>query len=818
MGYSFPQQKLTRKQKAKNNFAWGKNVLDEIDKYNSKGFDGRLDNTRKKINYDIYNGQIDRDDYEYVCKPYGVDGVGELPAELRHYDITTPKLRVLLGEEIKRPFNYKLIATNSEAITEKERERMRMIAEYVKESIMSRVNAMVAQEAEKMQAGTPQESMNPEAQQQMDQQLQQLQQSMTPPEIEEYMKRDYAGAREIQGQQILDYLIRKEKVKEKFSKGWKHALIAGEEIYWTGIVNGEPTMRTVNPLYFDYDKDPDLDYIQDGQWAKYIMRMTPGSVIDTFGEYLTDRQIKDLYSDTGVTGANHIIDETFGEFSYDHSDTFDLDNFGSSGSQASSEYIRVVHCEWRSLRKLGFLKFIDDKGVPQETIVDDTYVKDESKGDIEVKWEWIPEIWEGTKIEGDIYVNIRPKPNQYKDLDNLYSCKLGYIGIAYNNLNSRSVSVIDRIKPYQYMYNIIMYRLEMDLASDKGKKFLADINQIPSDLGMDMQKWMYYFDAMGIAWVNPHEEGNRGKPHSFNQWQAVDLSMAQTVQQKIQLLEYLEMQSGEVAGVTKQREGQMGPREGLGTSQQAIVQSSHITEDLFSTHAGVKKAVLESLIETAKVAWSQDEETSGSKKQSKKIQYVLDDMSVQMLSIDPDVFTNSSYGIFVSDSGKDQETFMVLRQLAQAALQNQRAELSDVIKMFSTQSTAELKTILEKAEESRKAQEQAMQQAQQQSQERMAQAKQEQERQEMMLDKYKVDEDNATKLEIARMKELGQQQALDLNRNKIPDIMEVEKFKQEAENDRQKNNIEQQKLNLKARELDIKSRDVQKKEKENKKK
>ena len=46
---------------------------------------------------------------------------------------------------------------------------------------------------------------------------------------------------------------RKEKVKEKFSKGWKHALIAGEEIYWTGIVNGEPTMRTVNPLYFDYD-------------------------------------------------------------------------------------------------------------------------------------------------------------------------------------------------------------------------------------------------------------------------------------------------------------------------------------------------------------------------------------------------------------------------------------------------------------------------------------------------------------------------------------------------------------------------------------
>ena len=192
-------------------------------------------------------------------------------------------------------------------------------------------------------------------------------------------------------------------------------------------------------------------------------------------------------------------------------------------------------------------------------------------------------------------------------------------------------------------------------------------------------------------------------------------------------------------------------------------------------------------------------------------------MSVSMLSIDPDLFTNSSYGIFVSDSGKDQETFMVLRQLAQAALQNQRAELSDVIKMFSTNSTSELKTILEKAESQRKAEEQQMQQMQQESQERIAQAQQEQEQEKMMLDKYKTDEDNATKLEIARMKEVGQQRALDLNRNKIPDIMEVEKFRQEAENKRDKIELEKEKLDIKRRELDIKSRDVQKKDKEKKK-
>ena len=811
MGYSFPQQKLTRKQKAKNNFAWGKRVLDEIDGYNSKGFDDRANNQRKRINYKLFNGQIDLDDYEYVCKPYGMEVNGELPAELRHYDITTPKLRVLFGEEIKRPFNFRIVSTNQEAITERERAQHKMIAEYVKEQIMTRVNAMLAEEAEKMQEGVPPESMNPEMQQQMQQQLDGMKTAMTPKEIDEYMKRDYTGSREIQGQQILNYLLKKESLKEKFVKGWKHGLIAGEEIYWTGIVNGEPIVRTVNPLYFDYDIDPDLDYIQEGQWAKYIMRMTPGSVIDNFGEFLTDKQLKDLYDETGVTGSDHIINETFGEFSYDYGADFNPDNFGgdfSHGSGGSGTYIKVVHCEWKSLRKLGFLTYMDEKGVPQETIVDDTYILDEPKGDVAIRWEWIPEVWEGTKIEDDIYVNIRPKPNQFKDLDNLYECKLGYIGVAYNNLNAESVSVIDRIKPYQYLYNIIMYRLELDLASDKGKKFLADINQIPSDLGMDMEKWLYYFDALGIAWVNPHEEGNRGKPHGFNQWQAVDLSMAQTINQKIQLLEYLEIQSGEVAGVTKQREGQIGPREGLGTSQQAIVQSSHITEDLFNTHNEVKRAVLASLIEVAKVAWGDGE--------SKKMQYVLDDMSVAMFTVEPEIFNNSSYSVFVSDSAKDQETFMVLKQLAQAALQNQRAELSDVIKMFSTDSTAELKAILEKAEDKRKIEEQQMRQEQAQSQERIAQGEQEQKQKEMMLDKYKVDEDNATKLEIARMKEDGTAKALDMNRNKIPDVLEVAKFKKEAENAKEKLKIEEKKLNLKSRELDIKAKDSRKKAKEKK--
>ena len=792
MSYFFPQQKVTYYNKVKNKNAWGKAVIDEIDKYSSGDSTGYDDRKRKQANYDLFNGKLNQDDFEYVCKPYGA-GVGEMPADLRHYDIMSPKLRVLFGEEIKRPFNYKVITTNSEAISEKERARFKMLREYVVSEISQRVDAELAKQMPNNEGGqTPQNPM--EAQQQMAQ----AKQALTPKEVEEYMKRDYQGSKEIQASQLLDYLTKKEKLKEKFNKGWKHALIAGEEIYWAGIVNAEPVVRTVNPLYFDCDKDPDNDNIQDSQWAKYTMRMTPGSVIDSFGEYLSENQIKDLYDGTTVAGGgNPLGSETFNYddelFSSFFSDSF-LDADGST-------YIKVVHCEWRSLKKLGFLVYLDSMGVQQEMIVDEKYKFDQSKGDVSIKWEWIPEVWEGTKIGSDVYVNIRPKPNQFKDLDNLYSCKLGYVGKIYNNLNSESISMIDRMKPYQYLYNIIMYRLELDLASDKGKKFLADINQIPSSLGMDMEKWLYYFDAMGIAWINPNEEGKRGKQNTFNQWQSVDLTMAQTIQQKVSLLEYLEQQCGEVSGVTKQREGQIGPNELVGSSQQAVVQSSHITEELFYNHGTVKKDLLEALIDSSKVAYAE---------RPKKIQYILDDMSIAMFTVDPDEFTNASYGVFVSDSARDQELFDYLKTLSHAALQNQQAELSDVIKMFSTNSTAQMKAILEKSEESRRARDEQQAQAERESKEKIEQAKLEDKQADRDLDKYKVDEDNATKLAIAELKAFEAQTDRDINNNGIRDDLEIAKLREQVRMNERKANIEDRKLDQKERDITQKSIDKDK--------
>ena len=53
-------------------------------------------------------------------------------------------------------------------------------------------------------------------------------------------------------------------------------------------------------------------------------------------------------------------------------------------------------------------------------------------------------------------------------MDNLSMCGSGYVGTIYNTNSSRSNSLMNKMKPYLYMYNVLMYRLEKSIAKYKG--------------------------------------------------------------------------------------------------------------------------------------------------------------------------------------------------------------------------------------------------------------------------------------------------------------------------------------------------------------
>jgi hypothetical protein len=71
----------------------------------------------------------------------------------------------------------------------------------------------------------------------------------------------------------LTYLREKLTLDNEFIKGWKDALIAGEEMYYVGVLNDEPYLERVNPLEFSFDKSPDLEFIEDGAWCCRRMRL-----------------------------------------------------------------------------------------------------------------------------------------------------------------------------------------------------------------------------------------------------------------------------------------------------------------------------------------------------------------------------------------------------------------------------------------------------------------------------------------------------------------------------------------------------------------
>lgn len=753
------KHRLTQRQKDANDYKWYKEMADLLDQHsftNSTfmGFYGNTEYKRKKVNYDLFNNIINLRDFEYVCQPFGAE-VGELPATMTNKDIVSRKIKVLLGMEMQMPFSWRVIAVNDEATTRKEQEETTRLRDFVVQEVMAPINAQIQKET---LAQTKGRNLTPEEEQQVMQEAEDKRQSQTPDEVRKYMVREHQDPAEALGRQLLQWLILEKRAKEKFQKGWKHLNLSGEEIYHVGIFNGHPDFKPVNSLYFDYDKSPDLDNIQDGEWAVQELRLTPTQVIAELGDDLTDEEIDRIYQFENNPGKLYETDFTFDE-----------------GKIGEPYTVRVLHCAWKALRKIGFLHYYDRNREPQMKIVDENYRLNIEQGDIKIEWEWIPEAHETYKILSDIYTKMRPVPGQHKDLDNLWKCNIPYYGAACDNLNSPITSPMDRMKTYQYYYNIIMYRIELLMASDKGKILAANINAIPKSSGIDIHKFQYFMEANKIAWFNPQEEGNKGQAHSdgsiTNLVKDIDMSLVGDISKYIEIAEYIERKCGETIGVTPQMEGAIQEREAVSNTRQNIAQSSHIIRPYFELHNTIKGDVLTALLEAAKVAYG------GPGKQPMTLSYVLDDMTLQMLRVDPMMLDSSVFGLYIANSSRAHDAKQAVEGLAQAAMQNQTADLADIIKVIKSDSVNEAEELLDAAALRKSQQASAIEREKLKSQERMVQmqeaSKEAEHRRE--IDKIITKEKERRKTEIQKqaMLSIGFNENKDTDEDAQLDVLEV---------------------------------------------
>lgn len=770
------KERLSSSQKNANKKAWFKEQIDLLEgNHNniSRGYSGVSEHKRMKVNYDLFNNILDLSDFEYVCMPFGAEA-GELPATMVNRDISSGKIKAMLGMEMKRSFSWNIVATNPEATSRREQEEFERMKEFVISQIMTPIRQNIEIKKAQEQAGR---ELTPEERQRIAQEIEQELQAQTPEEVKKYMTREHQDPAEAQATQLLNYLVQKCDLRRKFNTAYKHGLITAVEPMYVGIVNGEPDVWVVNPMNFACDMNSDNEFIEDGEWATCEFRLSPSEVVKYFGKELKDSEIDSIYE--SWSGGRNL----------EENDLFALDENFHDYDDTSS--IRVLHATWKSLRKIGFLTYRDESGQIQERLVDEHYKINKDFGDISVEWEWIPEVYEGWKIKAaePIYVGMKPIPGQFKDIDNLYHCKLPYYGIVYDNMNSQATSLMDRLKVYQYYYNIVMYRLELLLASDEGKKVLMNIGAIPSSADIDIEKWQYFFKSTPFMWYDPQEEGNT-YADANTVAKVIDLSLVSDIQKYIEIAEYLRRQAGQSVGITDQVEGQIGPNEAVTNTRQSLVQSSHIIEMYFEAHNYVKRNVMQALLETAKVAYSENP--------PRKLSYVLDDMSIQMFDLDIGLLDSSTLGLFVSNSTKAEEVKETLRQLTHAAMQNQTVELSDVISVIRQDSIIEAEETLKVAEQNRMQREQQIQEQQNQAMAQEAEREREFKREEHEMAKeivvLKEEERRKTVIAQAAITGLSFNPEVDQDKDGVPDFLEIAKHGVDAEIKRSKAQLEREKF------------------------
>lgn len=736
---NLPPHQLPFKRKNKE---WRKKFVDWAD---SKTFSTnslvRKSVMHKKINYDLLRGVLHMSDLELILNPDHLKA-GFIPDRITHYPIMNSKLNVLIGEESKRVFDFRVVITNPNSISEIENTK--------RDAIRERLQQLLSDD-----------SLNEDD---FNQKLEQM---------NDYFTYEYQDMREVRANCLINHYMKELNIPLEFNKGFKDAATVAEEIYQCDIRGGEPTFEKVNPLKIRVYKSGYSNKIEDADMIAIEDYWSPGKIVDTYYEEIESLSTSDKKKlidllDNNVAGAaadhdsmdniddrngfinvNLIGDEAIAANGY-YFDPMGLFSDGVDDSMMPYDIagnVRVLRVYWKSRRKIKKVKSYDpETGEETFDFYPENYIIDTDKGEEETIF-WVNEAWEGTKIGKDIYIGMRPRAVQYNRLSNPSRCHFGIVGSIYNMNDDRPFSLVDMMKPYNYLYDAIHDRLNKHLAKNWGKIVQLDLAKVPK--GWDVEKWLYFAKTNNLAIVDSFKEGNSGlaKGHlagSLNNASSgvIDAEMGNIIQQEINLLDFIKLEMSDVVGISRQREGQISNRETVGGVERATLQSSHITEWLFYMHEDVKKRALECFLETAKIAL---------KGRTLKFNHILGTGAIQISEIDGDEFAENDYGLIVDSSNATQELNSKLDMLAQAALQNQALGFSTIMKLYGSCSLAEKQRMVESNE--KKLQEQQQQQQQQQMEIQQMQIQQQAAtEQARMKQEYKIhSEDNETKILIAEI-------------------------------------------------------------------
>ncbi len=632
---------------------------------------GSFYNTRESIveNNNYFNGEYDLDRFTGITESFSDRGE-ELPAIWLDFNSIRPKIHLLQGELIKRGFEIHVGAINKEAKSRRLDFKKNVVAQmYLRD--------VVANLKDEYDVDVPLAEELPDKIE----------------ELEDFVSSNYKDNHELIMEYIIRYNIEMYKWKYKRLRLFRDICVVGRCFIKNEIRNGYPQFRTLNPINVVYDHNSDDDFLSDCTYFGEVDYMGIEDIIEKYN--LSKKEVDELYK-YGKDGASTLL--WTGAIVSDRLSIFlpynEIDNqtralvfqaewldYKDVKVKLSSDSYGNEHIHYLDERKLNMLKDklneIDKKENPdlyekmkkQVSNASNSFklTPKEIEAGAKIITRKIKTVRTATLIAGNIIKEFGELKNITRDFSNPSNTTLSYQALIPNYVNRKNLSKVDELKGIQDLKNILLFKIQLEIAKSGGKGMVIKEDMLPE--GYKMKDVMYYLKAFGIM---PGVSGKEGYPENTKPIEQFDMSLSSTVSEIINIVIYLDAQMDKISGISDIRQGQTQTGQLVGVTQASLVQSSMITEHLFDLFYQFEEHVFQKHADLVKILWA---------KKRDKFAPVLGDINMNFLESDVDVDLDD-YAIFVKVTPpllRDEE---LIKQLVMQAWQGGGIEMSEMLDLL----------------------------------------------------------------------------------------------------------------------------------------
>ena len=458
-------------------------------------------------------------------------------------------------------------------------------------------------------------------------------------------------------------------------------------------------------------------------WYTNYSKSYPNSITNTtWGKYMDGKFMDHMEKQmNGVAPSNNSFD-----FSWYDLNTMPMDYMTALDTPGM---VRVTEAYWKSQRRVGLLtkRFNGDRSkdivirvdenfeVTEKPIYDNSISQEESAKTLHhgehVEWTWINEVRKGIKINSSlssyytrnystfepIYIGGDPIPFQFKGQDEVYGARLPVEGFVSSERNSVSMSLVDKMKSYQVLFNVLHNQIMEMIADDVGMVIVLDQNMIPrNSMNGEWGKYNFaqFYQVMKDYQIAPLDTNirNTEMQANFQHFQQLDMSKTQQLLTRMKLAEWAKQQALEVVGITPQRLGSVAASESATGVRQAVNNSYAQTAPYFDSHMiYLMPRVKQMALDAAQFIMSS--------KPDSRVAYISRDDEREFFRIEGDRLLLRDFRIYAKSTANIKDVLEKLRAVAE----NNTAggSLYDLAQIVTLQSPSEIISKLREADEKR---------------------------------------------------------------------------------------------------------------------